>query len=119
MDQGVSDIVTSLDAGNQNLSAQFSALIAALGSLFPQVQAITGGSFTAANATSTTVPQPLTAANSFILLMPTNAAAGTLMSGANSLYISARTANTSFTVATAGGGSAAGTEQFSYLLVNL
>lgn len=115
----LSDVVATLDIGNQNLSALFAALIAALGTTFPRVTTLTVGTFTCAAATSTTVTQTLTAANSVILLMPTNAAAGTLMAGANSLYVSARTANTSFAVSTAGGGSAAGSEQFSYLLITI
>lgn len=113
------DIVTSLDAGNQNLSAQFAALIAAIQVIFPRVTTITGGTFTCANAATTTVVQTLTAANSFIIPFPTNAAAGTLMAGATSLYLSARTANTSFAYTTANGAAAAGTETFGYLLVTL
>lgn len=113
----VGDIVTQIKLGNQNLSGQFAALITALGSVFPQVASITGGTFTCAASATTTVLEPLTAANSFILLMPTNAAAGTLMAGATSLYISARTANTSFAVSTANAGAAAGTETFGYLIV--
>lgn len=117
--RSAADIVTSLDVGNQNLSAQFAALIAALQTIFPQVESITGGTFTCANAASTTVLQPLTKANSIIIPFPTNAAAGTLMAGATSLYLSARTANTSFAYTTANSASAAGTETFGYLLVNL
>lgn len=116
---GLGDLATQIKLGNQNLSGQFALLIAALGSIFPQVTTITGGTFTCANAASTTVTQPLTAANSFILLMPTNAAAGTLMGGTKSLYVSARTANTSFAVSTASAAAAAGTEQFAYLLATL
>ncbi len=51
-----------------------------------------------------------------IVLIPTNAAAATLQSGANVIYLSATTANTNFTVSTAGGGNAAGTETFDYIL---
>lgn len=115
----VGDVVTALDLGNQNLSAQFAALIAAMGTIFPQVEAITGGTFTCANAATTTVTQILTKANSLIFIMPTNAAAGTLMAGATSLYLSARTADTSFAVTTANAGAAAGTETFLYLCLNL
>ena len=56
--------------------------------------------------------------HSRIFLMPHNAAAATLMAGASSLYISARTHNTSFTVATADGNNAAGTETFYYTIYN-
>jgi hypothetical protein len=75
------------------------------------------GTFTMAAATSITVPQAATQATSFPLLIPMNAAAGTLMAGANTLYLSARVAGTSFTLSTAGGGAAAGTEQFAYVLI--
>lgn len=76
------------------------------------------GTFTAANATSTVVSNTAVTASSFIGLMETNAAAGTLQAGTNRLYVSARTAGTSFTVATAGGGSAAGTETFVYIIIS-
>lgn len=115
----VQGLNTTLQAGNQSFNAAFEALIAALGSIFPQVSTITGGTFTLTAATSITVTQVLTAANSFIFIAPTNASAGTLMAGANSLYLSARTANTSFAYSTAGGGAAAGTETFIYILITL
>jgi hypothetical protein len=57
-------------------------------------------------------------ATSVITLMPTNAAAATLMSGAKSLYVSTRTAATSFVVSTADGNAAAGTETFEYIIHN-
>jgi hypothetical protein len=53
-----------------------------------------------------------------ILLVPTNAAAATLMGGVKSLYVSARTAATNFTVATADANNAAGTETFYYEILN-
>lgn len=122
MTASLDDVVTTLQTSNQNaalLVLAVRALVDELSTAFPKVTTITTGTFTCANATSTTVSEPLTAAASFIALMPTNAAAGTLMSGANSLYVSARTADTSFAVSTAGGGSAAGTETFQYLLVTI
>ena len=74
------------------------------------------GSFAMTAATSLVILNPNVQANSHISLMETNASAGTLQAGANRLYISARTAGVSFTVATAGGGAAAGTELFGYLI---
>jgi NAD(P)-dependent dehydrogenase (short-subunit alcohol dehydrogenase family) len=79
----------------------------------------TGGAFTMAAAATLVVPNALVTAGSIILLTPTNAAAATLQGSNESLYISAKAAGVSFTVATAAGTSAAGTETFSYIIVNL
>jgi hypothetical protein len=78
------------------------------------------GTFTCTNAATTTVSDQAAAvlATSVITLMPTNAAAATLMSGAKSLYVSTRTAATSFVVSTADGNAAAGTETFEYIIHN-
>lgn len=111
-------IETALNLGNQNLSANFAALIAALGTIFPQVTNIGFGTFTLAASASNVILEPLVQANSWIGLMPANAAAGTLMGSAKSLYVSARTANTSFTLTTASGVAGAGTESFAYIIVS-
>lgn len=85
-----------------------------LRTLFPRVM----GSFTLANAATTTIPQPAVTANCVISTpIPTNAAAATLMGSNKSLYISAKTAGTGFTVATASGVAAAGSETFDYYIV--
>jgi hypothetical protein len=78
------------------------------------------GTFTCTNAATTTVSDQAAAvlATSVITLMPTNAAAATLMSGAKSLYVSTRTAATSFVVSTADASAAAGTETFEYIIHN-
>lgn len=76
------------------------------------------GSFTLGAAATTTVTDPTVSATSMVTVTPSNAAAGTLMSGTKALYVSARTAGTSFTVATADGTAAAGTETFLYSIVN-
>lgn len=76
------------------------------------------GTFTLGAAASKTVTDRNVLTTSTILLMPTNADAGTLMGGASSLYVSARTAVTSFAVSTADGSSAAGTETFQYIVIN-
>lgn len=93
-------------------------LLAEINGTLKGITRFTIGSFTAANATSTVVTDATVTASSFIGLMETNAAAGTLQAGTNRLYVSARTAGTSFTVATAGGGSAAGTETFVYIIIS-
>jgi hypothetical protein len=74
------------------------------------------GSFTMAAAATKVVADTNVAANSVILLTPTNAAAGTLQQSTETLYISSISAGVSFTVATADAGSAAGTETFQYLI---
>ena len=76
------------------------------------------GTFTCSAAATTTVTDANVKATSTILLTPTNAAAATLQAGASHLYLSARTEATSFALATADSGSAAGTETFQYLIVN-
>ena len=72
------------------------------------------GSFTLSAAATTVVTNANVTSTSKIILVPTNAAAATLMGSAKALYISARTAGTSFTVATANAVAAAGTETFDY-----
>jgi hypothetical protein len=97
-----------------SLNKNIAQLIQVIQSVFPRI----AGAFTCAAAATTVVPQTAVMATSIILLSPTNAAAGTLMAGATSLYVSARTPGTSFAVATANGGAAAGTETFSYVIIN-
>src|SRR5690242_8565036 len=101
---------------NQVLAQMVQAL-GTLAAAFPRVSAVAFGTFTLGAAASTVVSQTTTQANSVILMTPTNAAAGTLQGSAKSLYVSARTANTSFTVATASGAAAAGTETFMYVIL--
>jgi hypothetical protein len=79
---------------------------------------VTTGTFTCANAALTTVNDVNVTAASIIQIQPTNAAAGALQAGATHLYISARTAGTSFGVTTANAAAAAGTETFNYILIN-
>ena len=98
------------------LNQQVGRLITALNDLLPFSGAY--GSFTCDAAATTTVTEPSVQTNSRIILIPTNAAAGTLMGSNESLYISARTAATSFQVATAAGTAAAGTETFEYVIIN-
>lgn len=114
----IADLNTQLKLGNQN-SSLIAAALQALVAAFPQVSSISGGAFTLAASASTTVSQTLVKANSIVLCFPTNAAAATLQGSNKSLYISARTANTSFVVSTASAASAAGTETFLYVIINL
>lgn len=105
----------------QNLETQQRLMIVAINGLrdailatFPRVT----GTFTLSAAASTVVPNTSVTSTSIIQWTPTNAAAATLLSGANNLYLSARTSGASFTVTTAAGGSAAGTETFNFSLSN-
>ena len=77
------------------------------------------GTFTAAAAASTVVTDANIKAGSTVVLVDANAEAATLQGSAKRLYTSARAPGTSFTVSTASGASAAGGEQFSYLIVNV
>lgn len=102
------NIVTQLATTNQILG-QTQAL---LRNLFPR----STGTFTLGAAVSTTVTDANATTASIITPMPLNAAAGTLMGSAKSLYFTR--ANGSFVVSTASGVAAVGTEQFAYSILN-
>lgn len=103
-------IIRQLSNANQNMLT----LISTINGVFPRIS----GSFTLAAAATTVVTQTKIAANSVVLLIPTDASAATLMGSNKSLYVSALTPGASFTVATASAASAAGTETFLYVVVN-
>lgn len=100
------DIVTQL----QGIVNQLSSLVTAWQGR------MVFGTFTLGAAATTVVPDTAARSNSVMIPFPTNAAAATLMAGVNSLYVSAFSSGTSFTVATAAGGLAAGTETFAYVM---
>jgi hypothetical protein len=121
----IDDLVTVGNSLNKNIASLIQALIANnttnAASIVSALQAglpVITGTFTCANNTNTVVTETRAAANSIIMIMPTNAAAGTLQASGEAVYLSARTAGASFTVKTAAGGAAAGTETFQYLMVN-
>lgn len=99
------------------LNTQLAALTAAVLAVFPP--AVFTGSFTLGAAATTVVNNGHVLSSSIIILFPTNAAAGNLMGSALSLYISAKSTGVSFTVATASGAAAVGSETFSYVICNL
>jgi hypothetical protein len=74
------------------------------------------GTFTMDADASTTVTEADCTTTSVIVLMPTNASAGTLVGSASSPFVTP--AAGSFQVDTADGGNAAGTETFSYMILN-
>ena len=75
------------------------------------------GTFKCSASTSTTVTDANVKADSVILLMATNSSAGTLEAGANKPYVSARNTGVSFVIT--GASAAAGTETYSYIIVNV
>lgn len=74
------------------------------------------GTFTMDGDASTSVTKAECTTSSVVLLMPTNADAATLMAGASAPYVTVGSG--SFTVNTADGGNAAGTETFAYMVFN-
>ena len=101
--------LASIQKGGVTNLAQIATV---LGQVFPRIV----GTFTLAAATTTVVTQPATAANSVVLLTPTNGTAA-LTARTLGLFQSANTPGASFSISTQGG-AAAGTETFSYIMVN-
>lgn len=99
------------------INANLGAINKTLKSLFPL--SAFSGTFVFGAVASRVVTDTNVKANSVIILQDTNAAAATLQQGANRIYPSAISSGVSFTVATASGSSAAGSENFSYLIVNV
>ena len=110
MDQTSAAVLGQIQGLNQNVAQIATVLRTAL-----PLSCYTG-SFTMAAAATKTVTDAHCKAASVIVLVATNAAAGTLQGSAKSLYITP--AAGSFVVSTASGGNAAGTELFSYLVIN-
>lgn len=110
---------TQNDSTNQlrGVNSNLALLVERFATAFPM--GASQGTFTCAAAASTVVTDANVKATSTILLTPTNAAAGTLQGDTTHLYLSARSSGTSFTVSTSDAASAAGTETFQYIIVNL
>lgn len=111
---GASLITVSASTGDTTISGK-SVL-----SGYVNVPATNGnaGTLTLGAAATTDVANTSITTNSIIVLFPTNAAAANLVAGSSSPYISAVTASTGFTVATADAVAAAGTETFNYIVFN-
>jgi hypothetical protein len=109
-DINLDSLVNTMKTANQNMSL----LITTVSGLFPRI----AGTFTMAAAATKTVPEPSVTSTSYIVLIPTNAAAATLVGSTRSPYVSTKTTGASFVVSTASGVAAAGTETFSYLIFN-
>lgn len=104
----LNDIASKLQIANQ-IAAQMLTLWT---NLFPR----STGTFTMAAAATKTVTDATVLSSSIIVLMPTNAAAGTLQGSAKCLYVTP--ASGSFMVATASAAAAVGTETFAYAVLN-
>lgn len=103
-----SDLSSKLQASNQIMAK----LVGIFSALFPR----STGTFTMAAAASKVVTDSTVTTSSYVTLTPTNAAAGTLMGSTKCLYVTL--AAGSFTVTTASGVAAAGTETFTYSVNN-
>lgn len=121
---GSTDVVTTLQGITRQLSngnTLLQTLITSIGTLTTAIQSVLPrifGSFTLNAAASTTVLQAGIKANAMVKWTPTNAAAATLEGSAKALYLASISPGVSFTVATASGGNAAGTETFQYSVEN-
>lgn len=108
--------LTQIATNTRMANQQMGQLIQTLSTILPFGGAF--GTFTLSAAATTTVTNSSVAANSVIIWVPTNAAAAAFNTAATALYLSARTAGTSFALTTANGGSAAGSEQLAYVIIN-
>jgi len=106
--------IDQLNSVLQGAVTNISQLVTTLQAIFPRIF----GSFTLTANPTTTVTQPSIQANSLVFLFPTNASAATLQGSNKSLYLSTLSAGTGFTVATAAGTNAVGTETFIYFVIN-
>lgn len=104
----LSDLISTIKGGVQNLSA----LNSTLQSIFPRIN----GTFTLSAATTTVVPQPSISATSMVSFSATNAT-GALIVRTNGLYHSASTSGVSFSMSTQSGSAIAG-GTFEYFVVN-
>ena len=76
------------------------------------------GSFRLISAATQKISDSSISAGSVILFVPTNKEAAVIMAGPKKLYISSKTAGASFSVTTADGTPANGTEMFDYVIIH-
>lgn len=116
----IGNIYSSLSASDGSSLVGYQPLSGAATTVQEALRSIPGfskGTFTLSTTSTKIVSNVNVKTTSIILLSPTNTSAATLMQGAGSLYISAKVADTSFTVATANGSFATGTETFDYVII--
>jgi hypothetical protein len=107
----------SMSGHAQGINNNLSRIITVLENRFPLAAFSGTMTWTAANAA--TVTNANVKADSIIILMATNATAGTLEAGAKKPYVSARNAGVSFVLTTADGNTAAGSETYAYFILNV
>ena len=104
------DIATQAETSNR--------ILAQINDTLRSITRLSSGSFTMAAAASLVVADTNITATSVVVLQDTNSHAADLQAGAKRIYVSAKTAGASFTVATQDGNAAVGDETFSYLVFN-
>ena len=110
---GQDDMLAQVSGHNSNMAK----LISILSSRFA-LGAFTG-TFAMPAAITKTVADTNVKANSIIIFVPTNTSAAQLQGSAKQLYVSAKAAGVSFDASTGSLVAAAGTETFSYVILNV
>lgn len=110
---GTQSAILAIEQGKAQILGHIAQLLA---SAFPL--STFNGTFTAAPSASTTVADTNVKKQSLIFWSPTSASAATLIGSAANIYLSAISPGQNFVLSTANGSSAAGTEKFSYLIIN-
>ena len=110
--QGLGTALATIAAGTPTIVTAINAITTAILNVFPQAM----GSFTLANATTTTISQTGLKSGGFPLWVPANLTAALTVLN-HGLYLSVVTAGSGFVVSTATG-IATGTEVFDYAIVN-
>lgn len=108
-------------SGNDDGITALRAIVLNLSALANTFQVGNLGTFTMPAAALLVVPNAFIRTGAYVFLTPLNAAAGTLQGSNEHLYIDPAdyVASVSFTVRTAAGTAAAGTEMFAYRVVNV
>lgn len=115
---------TLVFAGQDDMLAQVAghnANMASLTKVFSTRFALSSftGTFNMTATATITIPDTNVKSNSVIFFVPTNGAGAQLQGSAKQLYVSTRAPGTNFVAATGNAVAAAGTETFSYVILNV